>query len=67
MIPSVFRKKHALGPDPRGDTGFPIKIRAKLKRDPWSAWFSLRGLGLKEESIRRYYNPKALALFTISS
>ena len=29
-------------------------------------WFSLRGLGLKEEAIRRYYNPKALALFTIS-
>ena len=26
-------------------------------------WFSLRGLGLKDEAIRRYYNPKALALF----
>ena len=44
MIPSVFRKKHALGPDPRADTGFAIKIRAKPKRDPWLAWFSLRGL-----------------------
>jgi AcrR family transcriptional regulator len=26
-------------------------------------WFSLRGLGLKEEAIKRHYNPKALALF----
>ncbi|HEX3870094.1 MAG TPA: hypothetical protein VHV77_06645, partial [Pirellulales bacterium] len=26
-------------------------------------WFALRGLGLKEEAIRRYYNPRALALF----
>jgi AcrR family transcriptional regulator len=26
-------------------------------------WFSLRGLGLTEEAIRRHYNPKALALF----
>lgn len=25
-------------------------------------WFALRGLGLKETAIRRYYNPKALAL-----
>ncbi|HJT76186.1 MAG TPA: helix-turn-helix domain-containing protein [Gemmataceae bacterium] len=25
-------------------------------------WFSLRGMGLKEEAIRRYYNPTALAL-----
>lgn len=29
-----------------------------------AVWFSLRGMGLKEEVIRRYYNPKALALFT---
>jgi AcrR family transcriptional regulator len=28
-----------------------------------SVWFALRGMGLKEEAIRRYYNPKALALF----
>jgi hypothetical protein len=27
-------------------------------------WFALRGMGLKEEAIRRYYNPRALALFT---
>ena len=26
-------------------------------------WFSLRGLGLKDDAIRRHYNPKALALF----
>ncbi len=26
-------------------------------------WFALRGLGLKEEAIRRHYNPRALALF----
>jgi AcrR family transcriptional regulator len=26
-------------------------------------WFSLRGMGLKEKTIARYYNPKALALF----
>jgi AcrR family transcriptional regulator len=25
-------------------------------------WFALRGMGLREEAIRRYYNPKALAL-----
>jgi AcrR family transcriptional regulator len=29
-----------------------------------AVWFILRGLGLKEEAITRYYNPKALALFT---
>jgi AcrR family transcriptional regulator len=28
-------------------------------------WFALRGVGLKEEAIRRYYNPKALALFEV--
>jgi AcrR family transcriptional regulator len=27
-----------------------------------AVWFILRGMGLKEEAIRRYYNPKALAL-----
>jgi hypothetical protein len=29
-----------------------------------AVWFILRGLGLKDETIRRYYNPGALALFT---
>jgi AcrR family transcriptional regulator len=28
-----------------------------------AVWFALRGMGLKEEAIKRYYNPKALALF----
>jgi AcrR family transcriptional regulator len=28
-----------------------------------AVWFTLRGMGLKEEAIRRYYNPKALELF----
>jgi AcrR family transcriptional regulator len=28
-----------------------------------AVWFALRGLGLKEEAIRRDYNPRALALF----
>jgi AcrR family transcriptional regulator len=26
-------------------------------------WFALRGLGLKDQAIRRFYNPRALALF----
>ncbi len=34
--------------------------RAKLVEQ--AVCFSLRGLGLKEEAIKRYYNPKALAL-----
>jgi AcrR family transcriptional regulator len=28
-----------------------------------AVWFALRGLGLKDEAIRRHYRPKALALF----
>jgi AcrR family transcriptional regulator len=28
-----------------------------------AVWFALRGIGLKEEAIRKHYNPKALALF----
>jgi len=27
-----------------------------------AVWFILRGVGMKEEAIRRYYNPKALEL-----
>ena len=26
-------------------------------------WFALRGLGLRDETVRRHYNPRALALF----
>jgi AcrR family transcriptional regulator len=29
-----------------------------------AVWFGLRGMGLKDEVIQRYYNPKALALLT---
>lgn len=29
-----------------------------------AVWFGLRGMGLKDEVIKRYYNPKALALLT---
>ena len=29
----------------------------------YAAWFALRGVGLKDESIKRYYKPKALAVF----
>lgn len=28
-----------------------------------ATWFALRGLGVKDDAIRRLYNPKALALF----
>jgi len=35
--------------------------REKLVEE--AVWFMLRGMGLKEEVIKRYYNPKALALF----
>ena len=28
-----------------------------------TVWFALRGMGLKEKAIKRYYNPKAMALF----
>jgi hypothetical protein len=28
-----------------------------------AVWFALRGIGLKEKSIARHYNPKAMALF----
>lgn len=27
-----------------------------------AVWFSLRGMGLKDEAIKRYYNPEALAI-----
>jgi AcrR family transcriptional regulator len=29
-----------------------------------AVWFALRGLGLKDETIRKYYNPKAFALLS---
>ena len=27
-----------------------------------AVWFSLRGMGVKDEAIKRYYNPEALAI-----
>ena len=50
--------QHFLPPTPTMDYGVP---RDKLVEQV--VWFSLRGMGLKEETIRRYYKPKALALF----
>jgi AcrR family transcriptional regulator len=49
---------HLLPATPVVDYGLP---RDKLVEQ--AVWFALRGLGLKEEAIKRYYNPKALALF----
>src|SRR5439155_9994543 len=46
-----------LPPIPAVDYGVP---RDKLIEH--AVWFALRGLGMKDESIRRHYNPKALTL-----
>ena len=44
---------HFLPADPVIDYGVSHKELAKQ-----ATWFCLRGMGLKEEAIRRYYNPK---------
>jgi AcrR family transcriptional regulator len=49
---------HLLPETPVVDYGMP---RAKLVEQV--VWFALRGMGLKEDAIQRYYNPKALGLF----
>jgi AcrR family transcriptional regulator len=49
---------YSLPATPVVDYGVP---RDKLVEQ--AVWFALRGLGLKEEAIKRYYNSKALALF----
>jgi AcrR family transcriptional regulator len=49
---------HSLPATPAVDYGAP---RDKLVEQ--AVWFALRGMGLTEEAIRRYYNRKALALF----
>jgi AcrR family transcriptional regulator len=49
---------HLLPAEPVVDYGV---SREKLVEQ--AVWFILRGVGLKEEAIKRYYNPKALALF----
>jgi hypothetical protein len=51
-------KTYLLPTTPVVDYGLP---REKIVDQ--AAWYTLRGLGLKEEAIRRYYNPRALALF----
>jgi AcrR family transcriptional regulator len=49
---------HSLPSPPAVDYGVP---RDKVVEQ--AVWFALRGMGLKEEAIRRLYNPKALVLF----
>ncbi len=49
---------HLLPAEPVVDYGV---SREKLVEQ--AVWFILRGIGLKEEAIKRHYNPKALALF----
>jgi len=47
-----------LPPAPVVDYGVP---RARLVKH--AVWFALRGMGLKESAIKRYYSPKAVARF----
>ena len=44
---------------PMVDYGLP---REKLIEQ--AVWFTLRGLGVKDEAIQRYYNPEALTVLT---
>lgn len=55
----VMLKHHLSHETPIVDYKLP---RGKLVEQ--AVWFTLRGMGLKEEAIKRYYNPKALALFS---
>jgi AcrR family transcriptional regulator len=50
---------HLRPPTPAIDYGVP---RERMVEQ--AVWFALRGLGLADETIRRYYNPKALALLS---
>jgi AcrR family transcriptional regulator len=56
---AVMLMNHLLPAQPIADYGV---SREKLAEQ--AAWFTLRGMGLKEEAIQRYYNPRALALLT---
>jgi AcrR family transcriptional regulator len=56
---AVLLMLHLLPSTPVVDYGVP---RDKLVEQV--VWFSLRGMGLKEECIHRYYNPQALALLS---
>jgi AcrR family transcriptional regulator len=55
-LPAIIMT-HLLPEKPVVDYGL-----SKDKLVEQAAWFILRGMGLKEEVIQRYYNPKALAL-----
>jgi hypothetical protein len=55
---AVMTMTYLLPDTPAVDYGVP---REKLVEQ--IVWFALRGMGLKEEAIKRHYNPKALALF----
>jgi AcrR family transcriptional regulator len=50
---------HLRTPTPVVDYGL---SREKLVEQ--AVWFALRGLGLKDEAVRRYYNPQAFALLS---
>jgi AcrR family transcriptional regulator len=50
---------HLRPPTPAVDYGLP---RDRIAEQV--VWFALRGLGLSEDCIRRYYNPKAFALLS---
>ncbi|HEY2253709.1 MAG TPA: helix-turn-helix domain-containing protein [Planctomycetaceae bacterium] len=55
---AVMLKIHLLPAQPVVEYGI-----AHEKLVEQAVWFTLRGMGLKEETIKRYYNPKAIALF----
>jgi AcrR family transcriptional regulator len=55
---AVMVKTYLLPATPVLDYGLP---REKIVEQ--IVWYTLRGMGIKEEVIRRNYNPKALALF----
>jgi hypothetical protein len=56
---AVMLTIHLLPATPVIDYGLP---REKLVEQ--AVCFCLRGIGLTDEAIKRYYNPKALALMT---
>jgi AcrR family transcriptional regulator len=54
---AVMTMMNLLPPQPAVDYAVP---KRSLVQE--AVWFSLRGMGIKEEAIRRYYNPKAFEL-----
>jgi len=57
---AVMIKFHLLPAEPVVDYGVP---RAQLVES--AVWFILRGMGVKDEAIRRYYSAQALALLVM--